>query len=97
MIEGIISQKRTNKTRLERLEADYILKKVGGPRYQSLAEKYFGSGDQYFYYSKLEAIVIDFFMRGHIDFLRNIRDMFCYFDLTYTGHIKRVNSLGQRD
>lgn len=90
-LENLIFQKISNKTRLEKIEADYVLKKIGGPRYQALASRYFGNNDQYFYYSKLEYTVLEFFMQGHIDFLRNIRDVFFYFDLSYSGAIKKVS------
>ena len=86
----MITQKLTNKTRLDKLEAEYALKKISGPRYNKLASNYFGANDQYYYYSKLEYVVLEFFMQGHIDFLRNVRDIFIYFDVSYSGMIKKV-------
>ena len=95
MIEDLVLQKSTNKTRLERLEADYILKQIGGAYYDTLADKYFQESGQYFYLAKLETIILDFFLQRHIAFLKNIRDIFFYFDISYTGRVKRVRLLGR--
>jgi len=91
VIEKTIIEKSSNKTRLEKIEADYILKQIGGPHYEILAEKYINSSGQYYYLSVLESTIVEFFLQRHIEFLKNIRDIFFYFDLSYNGTIKKVN------
>lgn len=91
IIERLIVEKKTNKTRLEKSEATYILKNISEANYQLLASKFFGCSDQYFYYSKLENVVLEFYTFEYIESLRNFREIFLSFDVGYGGVVKRVS------
>lgn len=90
-VDDLIDSKMSNNTRLTEQEIDHILKKVAGSNYQMLATKLFNSPAQDIHFNHVEFLVIEFYTQSHIDFLRNIRDIFFYFDLTQTGKIKRVS------
>lgn len=89
-VDDIVNCKINNTIRLEELEIDHILKKMGGSQVQKLSLKLFKQNLSEIYFKNIEFTIIEFYTDTHIEFVRNMRDIFFYFDLTYTGRIRRV-------
>lgn len=89
-IEDTIANKYANRTRLDEQEVDFLLTKMGGSQAHKLSAKIFAEDPDAVFYSDVETAAVEMYTQSHVDFLRNVRDIFFYFDLTYTGRITRV-------